>query len=302
MTEEDAFFQAMLEAPDDDAPRLIFTDWLQERGDTRGDFIRKHNDLSQTGPDEVRRRHEENWFGPLLKEIHSYDFERGFLKQLTLQGTSGLRLLIKHAETFFGLSLVLRLGLFQSDDPGSDATLDADAVRAFAQLPHLSRVRALTISGYRESGNYSSNFIDATGVRILCKSPYLTSLASLNLGGNELKAAGPRAIVDSPNLARLGVLSLSGSAGFDWDGSRVSGWSNIGPSGVVILAKSPFATRLTELDISWNDIDDAAVEALIGSPYLDRLTRLGLEDDCVSPRGREALRARIGERVSLHWR
>ena len=26
-------------APDDDAPRLVYADWLQERGDPRGEFI-----------------------------------------------------------------------------------------------------------------------------------------------------------------------------------------------------------------------------------------------------------------------
>ena len=40
MTEEEAFLTAVCERPDDDAPRLIFADWLEERGDPRGEFIR----------------------------------------------------------------------------------------------------------------------------------------------------------------------------------------------------------------------------------------------------------------------
>ena len=36
---EDAFFQAILETPDDDLPRLAYADWLEERGDPRGEFI-----------------------------------------------------------------------------------------------------------------------------------------------------------------------------------------------------------------------------------------------------------------------
>jgi uncharacterized protein (TIGR02996 family) len=40
MTPEEAFLQALIESPDDDTPRLIFADWLEERGDSRGEFLR----------------------------------------------------------------------------------------------------------------------------------------------------------------------------------------------------------------------------------------------------------------------
>jgi uncharacterized protein (TIGR02996 family) len=37
---EDAFIRAILASPQDDAPRLIYADWLEERGDPRGEYIR----------------------------------------------------------------------------------------------------------------------------------------------------------------------------------------------------------------------------------------------------------------------
>jgi uncharacterized protein (TIGR02996 family) len=38
---EAAFFRSMLDAPDDDATRLVYADWLEENGDAaRGEFIR----------------------------------------------------------------------------------------------------------------------------------------------------------------------------------------------------------------------------------------------------------------------
>ncbi len=40
MTEHDAFLRAICTDPDDDTPRLIYADWLEERGDPRGEFIR----------------------------------------------------------------------------------------------------------------------------------------------------------------------------------------------------------------------------------------------------------------------
>jgi uncharacterized protein (TIGR02996 family) len=37
---EDAFLRAILADPDDEAPRLIYSDWLDERGDPRAEFLR----------------------------------------------------------------------------------------------------------------------------------------------------------------------------------------------------------------------------------------------------------------------
>ncbi|MBY0460273.1 MAG: TIGR02996 domain-containing protein, partial [Gemmataceae bacterium] len=39
-TEAEAFLQRIRAKPDDDAPRLIFADFLDEEGDPRGRFIR----------------------------------------------------------------------------------------------------------------------------------------------------------------------------------------------------------------------------------------------------------------------
>jgi uncharacterized protein (TIGR02996 family) len=46
MTEEDAFLQAIIEAPDDDTHRLVYADWLEEQGDPRAAAIRKHPEVS----------------------------------------------------------------------------------------------------------------------------------------------------------------------------------------------------------------------------------------------------------------
>jgi uncharacterized protein (TIGR02996 family) len=41
MSHDEAFLQAIIESPDDDAPRLVYADWLDEHGQpVRADFIR----------------------------------------------------------------------------------------------------------------------------------------------------------------------------------------------------------------------------------------------------------------------
>lgn len=48
MHDEATFLQAMQERPDDTALRLVFADWLDERGDPRGEFLRLLHTLTQT--------------------------------------------------------------------------------------------------------------------------------------------------------------------------------------------------------------------------------------------------------------
>jgi uncharacterized protein (TIGR02996 family) len=56
MHDEHAFLQAMQEHPEDSALRLVFADWLEERGDERGTLLRLLHTLTQSV--HVRRRRE----------------------------------------------------------------------------------------------------------------------------------------------------------------------------------------------------------------------------------------------------
>jgi uncharacterized protein (TIGR02996 family) len=55
MTHEGAFLQVILENPDDDAPRLIYADWLDENGQPeRAEFIRIERQLAKLTEVETR--------------------------------------------------------------------------------------------------------------------------------------------------------------------------------------------------------------------------------------------------------
>jgi uncharacterized protein (TIGR02996 family) len=43
-SDDEAFIRAIVAAPGDDAPRLVYADWLDERGDPRGTFLRSEVD------------------------------------------------------------------------------------------------------------------------------------------------------------------------------------------------------------------------------------------------------------------
>jgi len=50
MSDDEAFIRAIVANPGDDAPRLIYADWLEERDDPRGMFLRVANAFERANP------------------------------------------------------------------------------------------------------------------------------------------------------------------------------------------------------------------------------------------------------------
>src|SRR5205807_2086699 len=75
-------------------------------------------------------------------------------------------------------------------------------VRAVASSPVLARLEHLDLSS------------NSSAIRVLVRSPHLTGLKALSLSGVQLGLDGVRVLADSPNWARLETLDLS-STGLD---------------------------------------------------------------------------------------
>jgi uncharacterized protein (TIGR02996 family) len=112
MTHDDAFLQAIVENPDDDAPRLIYADWLEERDDPRGEFIRIQCLLAAMSAEDERRsllerherklltRHQDRWLGELRPFVRGWTFRRGFLDAITVPAATYLhRAVLPHPAT-----------------------------------------------------------------------------------------------------------------------------------------------------------------------------------------------------------
>jgi uncharacterized protein (TIGR02996 family) len=81
--DHDDMLAAIRAAPADDAPRLVYADWLLERGDLRGELINL-----QCGPQtvEIRKRvdallreHQTQWLGAVAFVTRTQQWQRGFL-------------------------------------------------------------------------------------------------------------------------------------------------------------------------------------------------------------------------------
>jgi uncharacterized protein (TIGR02996 family) len=103
---EDAFLQDILENPDDDTPRLIYADWLTDRGDPRGEFIQVQCRIAQAGDpfrsgrlwgmpaavlkawrareQELLASHGERWRQSLRSLATEIEFHRGFPERVTV--------------------------------------------------------------------------------------------------------------------------------------------------------------------------------------------------------------------------
>jgi uncharacterized protein (TIGR02996 family) len=301
MRQED-FIHAIIDDWGDDVPRLAYADWLEERGDPYGEFIRlgcarargSARSREAARQEALLARYEEEWFGPLRALGRLNPSERGFVNNITIEGDQGLRRFVAGAKEIARTCLLQQVLLRPGRSPPE--TLDPQTLRGFAALPCLGRVRSLLVAGYYGDADAGS-FLDVEGLRALLASPHWARLKELNLANNRLGEAGARALAEAPLLAQLTGLDLSGWVGSDLDGTVISRVANIGRSGVWALASSPGTAQLRQLELSWNQAGDAGAAALAASPYLTRLTSLGFEDATLSADGRELLRGRFRDRV-----
>jgi len=294
-----AFLRAILDSADDDAPRLVYADWLDENGDPdRAEFVRlqvRLHRLSRLEPDhadlkaradDLGRAHHVEWVNqlPQLPGVHWEIFDRGFISAVRFDTPDAF---FESADEVFAAAPIheVRLHNFYW----------ADATR-LADCRHLARVRVLDMNDGNRIGN--------KGVEPLMLSPHLSNLTELKLGRNALGSAGARAIAQSRHSRRLKLLKLERNDMFD-DGLRFLSESpnlaglvildlertRTGNDGVKALAGSKYLNRLRFLDLSYNYIADASISALADSGVVRELRDLFLLGNQIGDEGAKALAA-----------
>jgi uncharacterized protein (TIGR02996 family) len=296
--------RACKDAPDDDAPRLVLADWLEERN----------------GPTDADR-------AALIRvQCHRARMKEGSAEHKALVSREQ-ELITLHRDALLGplspygrlwrglLDVMIRYSPFFSADvtdalrDGPGVWLDSlvlygvpqSQVRRLASRSFLSRLSSLSVSGRW----------DDEGLATFLDSPHLTGLRQLILGVRGITAAGARALAEWAPLARLDHLDLTGNPLGDEGLAALAASPNvthlrtlcltnvkIGPAGVRALASSPHLAGLRELHLAVNAVGDEGAGYLADSPHLGRLEWLILFHSAVTGAGFHVLRQRFGD--ALH--
>jgi uncharacterized protein (TIGR02996 family) len=263
--QERAFLRRILEHPAADGPRLIYADWLDEKGDPRGEFIRVQCALASLAPDDPRREslaahehalleaHRAEWTSTLPAWVQGYEFSRGLVEAVAVR-TEGF---LREGAAVFELTPIRRVRLNEAHSRMAEV----------AQSPLLSRIRELDLCG---------NDLGNGGPNILARSPYLGHLEFLDLSFNDLTNRGIESLVTLRALKNLKRLHLN-------DNARIS------TPGIRQLADSPNFANLLALDLSGNDLNESSVRTLINGTSLKKLVELRLSGNRLSDGGVQAL-------------
>jgi uncharacterized protein (TIGR02996 family) len=267
-----AFLATILDSPDDDAPRLVYADWLDEQGEgDRAEFIRLQVREARMEPGDpelpgvharaeyLGRTHHVEWASrlPQFAGAHWEVFERGFFVAARFNHPDRY---FSHVENVFTAAPIQELRLHQ---------FTSTEASALAQSPQLRRVRTLDFN----DGNKIAN----TGTEALMESRHLTKLATLKLRSNGLGPAGVRAIAMSGYARSIQDLRLERNDLFD-DGLRS-------------VAESRALTHLRRLDMERTQTGDDGVRFLAGSKFVKGLDWLNLSNNQVTDGGLIALAA-----------
>jgi uncharacterized protein (TIGR02996 family) len=265
-TDEQPFLDAIFERYDDDRPRLVYADFLDDAGEPhRAELIRVQLALARLNEDDPRRpllndrqaellaQNRAAWTADLAGLVVGVDFRRGIPDSASVDAATFL----ERGDELFAKLRVRRLRLLDAAPVGA---------KLFAS-PLLAGVRELDLCNAD---------LRNPGVALLARSPFLRGLESLDLGFNNLEDAGVEALARSSLLPNLTALSLN-------DNDSITG------AGVRALAESPFFAGLTSLDLSGNDIGEAGVAALVAGPATGRLRALRLSNNGIGDAGLAAL-------------
>jgi uncharacterized protein (TIGR02996 family) len=281
MTPDEAFIEAIRDAPDDDTPRLIYADWLEEHGDPHGEFIRVQCALAKLCLGDPRRgalarrerelweRHKRTWLGGRKREAGGLKtFVRGF-RFFTRFGVYNYPPYDTYCTRWAPLqSITLYSGGGPKRDPGPEA---GERLGICPSLDGWLQLEAL--------GGLSANWLPP-----LLASPHLHRLRELHLHYVRLDTDGVRALAELTNLPNLRKLSLK--------------MGLLGDRMIAALADAPLLGGLTSLRCSGGNLTDAGAQALATSPYLDNLQDLDLRgNDAISRQTRQLLYVRFGNRV-----
>jgi uncharacterized protein (TIGR02996 family) len=255
--EQAAFLAAIVAEPDDDTPRLVYADWLQEHGDEeQARFIRDSIGLEWLADyedekrqriagrlDGVAARNGVRWMEALGVAGGDPVYDRGMVGAVHYASAEAF---VAAAPTLFARVPVREItigGLTTSE-------LYPDWLSVLADMPDLARLRGLWLLNHWYP-------VPSDGWERFITSPHLANLQSLAVQDAALDDDDVLAFDRAEHLANLEELGLSGN--------------RITAVGALTVVRSPRLPNLRRLGLAHNDI---VADRRRGSTYLALLDAL----------------------------
>jgi uncharacterized protein (TIGR02996 family) len=330
---EKQLLAAVLASPRDDAPRLVYADWLIEKNDPRGEFIARQV-RDPDGPEGVSDAQRRAWFPWQAKGMAAW-FRRGFVEKIELGQASEIdrlgQILAAHPVDHLSFATAPR----------------AEVLAKLAASPHRAAIRKLTLRmGTLDEELVKAaqklaldevtieDYFDLAAARAIGSWP---GLKRLDVNRSHLALPPALAIVRGSALASVRSLSLGKMyeqvkdvsalvAGLIANKkakleSLVIQWSKldakplkqilerfsverlvlrhawITDAKAKMLAARPQLATLKHLVLPNNEIGDAGATMLAGTRFLEKIERIDLTDNAIKQAGKAALRKRFGDRV-----
>lgn len=242
MTEHAGLLSDIIERPDDDTPRLIFADWLEDRGqpgDTaRAAFIRLQIESAATTDEQHRRelhrrekamltQHGRAWARPLRPYLSRLTWRRGFVERAAVQTVAFL----EAPDEVLSLAPLRQLHFREP----------RDHMASLMHCPHLARLDGISLAGGR---------LTRDELRPIRSSPHLETLKALDLGSNALGDGSLAALIGL--ITHLSRLEALGAANI-----------SLGVHGMILLAaRNETSHRMRHLDVEANHLTDDALHWL----------------------------------------
>ncbi|AMV30100.1 hypothetical protein VT84_37250 [Gemmata sp. SH-PL17] len=203
MSDELALLTAIFSHPNEDTPRLMFADWLDENGQPeRAEFIRlqiKYHRGSDTNPQAHARLlhllsvHERKWLGFEVECDVEWHFRRGFPEQLT----TNIRNLLEHWERFAAVGSLRDLCVTGGRKRIVEALVQKNWVPSWKRII------------LHADFAYDGGLIGCEPMIVsLASCPQVSQLEELNLTGFEVSPRAAQALITSEHLAPLARLSF----------------------------------------------------------------------------------------------
>lgn len=283
MTDDFELLRAVIEQPEQELPRLVFADWLEEQGgkeaDARARYIRVQVEAERF-PVGSAHRLELNRQAGELRDLFRDEWDRdppvgytgqtvvvrrrGFIDEIR----TGIHTLLSFGDRMFAIAPIRILRIID----GPTVSAAPEDWLELGERPWLSRLRELQIGPYLTGWTElrrtdSANPVDGVGPVSGSALGFFTSRHLKNL----IRLEFNRNAVDTDFVRRL----------------------------LETVRNSVLINSLRELDLCENAIDDAGAAYLSATSITDRLLKLELAGNRISQEGARLLRSRYGSRVRL---